>query len=375
MPERIRRAQEQKEAAKKKKRRRRGNKSLGKAKSMKLGKNKTVEIPAVVLKKKISVAVGWETTSGKKVLLATTCLFFRYGELRDAVHDLNDLSRDGSVEHLGYPYWQRRGGQLATDKEHLSVNLSKVSPKTTTLFFVVTLFTRGLDFDEVSGSYVRILDRETEKELGKFDISPPRGCGATAMVMVKISRNGLTNWNLTCIGEPRDARNYKLIIPTMTPFCDIAPPPRAFEVTIHAAKGLTHKKSVPDVYGAAYYDADKHKTHLVKKSLEPAWAQPSTGVIQGRGPGIELHICSWSRWGNDQTLGMTTVVVGFDRVALSQAWLPLQPEGQIQVSINEVVPTGAMLSPLSNPALPSGLSGSESPREPSSPRAASSSAH
>lgn len=376
VPERIRRAQEQKEAAKKKKRRRRGNKSLGKAKSMKLGKNKTVEIPSVVLKKKISVAVGWET-SGKKVLLATTCLFFRYGELRDAVHDLNDLSRDGSVEHLGYPYWQRRGGQLATDKEHLSVNLSKVSPKTTTLFFVVTLFTRGLDFDEVSGSYVRILDRETEKELGKFDISPPRGCGATAMVMVKISRNGLTNWNLTCIGEPRDARNYKLIIPTMTPFCDIAPPPRAFEITIHAAKGLAHKKSIPDVYGAGFYDADKHKTHLVKKSLEPAWPQPSTGLIQGRGPGIELHVCSWSRWGNDQTLGMTTVVVGFDRVSLSQAWLPLQPEGQIQVTINEVVPTGLALSPMSNPALPSGLSGSESPRaaSPRSPRAASSSSN
>lgn len=334
VPERIRRGREAKKARGKKKKRRR-TKSLKGGKSMKLAKNLTVEIPSVVLQKKISVAVGWDTSSSSKILLSTTCLFYRYNELRDAVHDLNDLSRDGSVEHLGYPYWQKKGA-MATDKEHLSVNLTKVSPKTTTLFFVVTLFNRGIDWDEVQGSYVRILDRESERELGKFDIAPPRGCGATAMVMLKISRNGLTNWNMTCLGEPRDARNYKLILPTMTPLLDIAPPPRAFQITIHAAKGFSKKKSTPDVYAGAFFDAEKFKTSLVKKTLEPVWPHPVLGHIQGRGPNIEFRVYAWSRWGNDSQLGMCVVPVAFDRVVLDKQWLTMSPEGQVQVSINEV---------------------------------------
>jgi stress response protein SCP2 len=341
LPDYARRAAEAKAAEEARKRRKKKKRRrLEQGETLQLEQNVEIEIPDVILKSKISIAVGWHSESSK-LMLTTTCLMYRYDQFRDAVHDLNDLSRDGSVEHLGYPYWQRKKNAAGddeepVDKEHMSVNLSRVSPKTTTLIFVVNLFSRRLDWSDIGSSYVRILDRASEQELGRFNIAVDEPT-ATAMVMCKLARSGISNWKLTPIGEAREARNYKLLLPTLSDFLDVPPPLRGFDVTIHAAKDVPKpRRGTPDAYGALLFDTEKVKTAVVKKSFAPKF-RARTNRIVGRALALEVRIYARNRWSSsDAVLANKLMPLDGNRISLSKKWIELEPSGKIQISVQEI---------------------------------------
>jgi Myosin head (motor domain)/TerD domain/C2 domain/IQ calmodulin-binding motif len=342
-----------KEARRRRRRRRRAAAAEGqKSGPVELEQGGEAFIP-IRLDRKIAVAVGWQH---KRAQLSTTCLMFRYEKLRDAVHELNDLSRDAAIEHLG-----SAGGVAASpspssssssaaavaddeqvaaeDREQMAVNLSRVSLKTNTLVFVVNLFSKGATWRDVGASYVRIVDQRSRKELARFDVpfdEDDERAATAGMVMCKLTRVGISQWKLHAVGLPREGRNYKLMVSQIQ---NMLPPPprvRAFDVTVHGAKGLkAMRNGSTDAYAVAHLDIAKFQTGVVKRDVSPSWNIVRRIIAQGNA--FEFHVWARFRWSNDVPIGKVAVQFAeHEELRLERQWFKLSQRGQIQVSIVSV---------------------------------------
>ncbi|QGU33373.1 TerD family protein [Thermochromatium tepidum] len=107
-------------------------------------------------------------------------------------------SPEGSVEHTG----DNRTGAGEGDDEAILVTLSKVPPEIQRLVIVVTIHeaeARRQNFGQVSNAFVRIVNRATNQEVVRFDLSEDYST-ETAMIFGEIYRHG-GDWKFRAVGQ------------------------------------------------------------------------------------------------------------------------------------------------------------------------------
>lgn len=157
--------------------------------------------------KKIQVGLGWNVrgTDGADFDLDASC--FMVGEDGKVLTDehfifYNKLkSPCGSVEHTG----DNRTGEGDGDDEILYVDLDNVPVDVQRMCFGVTIHdgsARGQNFGMVSGAYMRILDRNTDKDIARYDLSEDASTN-TAMTFGELYRND-SDWKFRAVGQGFD---------------------------------------------------------------------------------------------------------------------------------------------------------------------------
>lgn len=108
------------------------------------------------------------------------------------------ISPDGSVKHKG----DNKTGQGDGDDEIISVKLSKVNPMVSKIVFVVTINDakiNGYNFGCVSNAFIRVVDKQTNIELVRFNLSEYYKEVVSMMVGEIYLKNG--EWKFNSIGN------------------------------------------------------------------------------------------------------------------------------------------------------------------------------
>ena len=123
------------------------------------------------------------------------------GQMNDAkglIYFGNLQSSCKSVIHTG----DNLTGDGAGDDEQILVNLDKVPADVSKLLFVVNIYDcvkRKQHFGMIKNAYIRVVDRKTNKEIAKYNLSDDYS-GKTALIVGTIYKNNNT-WKFSAIGE------------------------------------------------------------------------------------------------------------------------------------------------------------------------------
>jgi len=107
-------------------------------------------------------------------------------------------SADGSVEHTG----DNRTGEGEGDDELLHVMLQLIPADVQKIVFTVSIHDaeiNGQNFGQVSEAYIRIINRDTDQEIARFDLSEDASID-TAIIFGELYRHS-GEWKFRAIGQ------------------------------------------------------------------------------------------------------------------------------------------------------------------------------
>jgi tellurium resistance protein TerZ len=81
-------------------------------------------------------------------------------------------------------------GEGDGDDEIIDIELEKLSDKVYSIWPVITVYTTGKTFNNVSGAFCRILDSKTHKEFCHFNLSNNRDGKSNGNIMGVLRRCG-----------------------------------------------------------------------------------------------------------------------------------------------------------------------------------------
>lgn len=155
--------------------------------------------------KKILVGLGWDVNSfdtgsdfdldASAFLLDSTgkCPtekeFIFYGNLKHS---------SASVEHMG----DNLTGEGDGDDEEIVIDLNKIPSNIEKIAFTVTIYdseTRNQNFGQVSNSYIRIVNNDTNEELIRYDLEEDFSIETAIVVGELYRKNG--EWKFNAIGS------------------------------------------------------------------------------------------------------------------------------------------------------------------------------
>jgi tellurium resistance protein TerD len=154
--------------------------------------------------KNIIVGLGWDArpTDGADFDLDASAFMVKEdGKVRsdsDFIFYNQTKSSCGSVEHTG----DNRTGQGDGDDETLVVLLDKVPADIQRIIFTVTIHdadVRKQNFGQVSHAYVRVVNRDNDNELTRYDLSEDASI-ETAMIFGEIYKHG-SEWKFKAVGQ------------------------------------------------------------------------------------------------------------------------------------------------------------------------------
>lgn len=108
------------------------------------------------------------------------------------------ISPDGAVKHTG----DNKTGQGSGDDEIISIKLSQVNPNVSKIVFVVTINDakqHGYNFGCISNAFIRVVDKQTNRELVKFNLSEYYKEVISMMIGEIYLKNG--EWRFNPIGS------------------------------------------------------------------------------------------------------------------------------------------------------------------------------
>jgi tellurium resistance protein TerD len=152
----------------------------------------------------VSVGLGWDvrTTAGiefdldasaiatgsdNRVLSDTYFVFFN-----------NLRSPDGAIVHTG----DNLTGAGDGDDEVIEIDLTTITNAVSSIFFPVSIYdanARGQSFGQVRDAFIRVVDRSTDRELARYDLTEDAST-ETAMVFGELYRRG-DEWKFRAIGQ------------------------------------------------------------------------------------------------------------------------------------------------------------------------------
>ena len=171
--------------------------------SLKKGGNVSLsrEVPSL---KRILIGLGWDvrSTNGANFDLdATVFMLAESGKVRnddDFIFYGKLLSNCGSVEHTG----DNRTGSGDGDDEEVKLTLEKVPASIKRIVICVTIDeaeTRGQNFGQVNGAFMRIVNIDNDKEIARFDLSEDYST-ETAMIFGEIYKHN-EEWKFKAVGQ------------------------------------------------------------------------------------------------------------------------------------------------------------------------------
>lgn len=155
----------------------------------------------------ILVGLGWDVraTDGEAFDLDASCfLLTAEGKVtgdEGFIFYNQTKSVCGGVEYAG----DNKTGEGEGDDETINVELSKIPANVAKLAFAVTIHdaeTRKQNFGMVSKANIRIVDRKSNTEIARFDLSEDASTN-TAMIFGELYRNN-TDWKFRAVGQGYD---------------------------------------------------------------------------------------------------------------------------------------------------------------------------
>lgn len=162
------------------------------------GQRVNVSIP------KFTIGLGWDINeSSKDESYDLDASIFALGENKKILSSEyfvfynNLMSPDKSIVHTG----DNLDGQGEGDDEQIIIDLTKIDPRVTEIYIVVTIhkaFERRQNFGQVRNSFVRIFDSNTEEELMKYELDEDFSI-ETAVEFGRIYKRGNV-WKFEAVG-------------------------------------------------------------------------------------------------------------------------------------------------------------------------------
>lgn len=171
---------------------------------------------------KVFMGLGWDAAEGnflQKLLglepeaidLDASCLMFdKDKKLIDTVWFRQLKSKDNSVQHTG----DNLTGDGDGDDEVITVDLTKLNSKVTTMVFVITSF-GGQSFKKIQSANCRLVNMTDNQEIAKYTLSDMSD--NTAQIMAKVYKEN-NEWIMQAIGHATDGRVQYLLIPEIEKF-------------------------------------------------------------------------------------------------------------------------------------------------------------
>lgn len=155
--------------------------------------------------KNIVVGLGWDTNKydgGYDFDLdASAFLLNKEGKAPNEqafIFYNNPKDASGAIFHTG----DNRTGAGEGDDEQIKIDLSKVPADIEKIAFTITIHQaveRNQNFGQVSNSYVRVLNADSNQELARFDLGEDFSI-ETAVVVAELYRHG-SEWKFNAIGS------------------------------------------------------------------------------------------------------------------------------------------------------------------------------
>lgn len=150
------------------------------------------------------VGLGWDARSTDGEAFDLDASVFLVGESGKVLSDGHFVfynqttSPDGAVVHTG----DNKTGEGTGDDEGVSIDLPKVDPNVQRIVFAVTIHeaeARRQNFGMVRNAYMRVLNKASNIELARFDLSEDYST-ETAMIFGEIYRHG-AEWKFRAVGQ------------------------------------------------------------------------------------------------------------------------------------------------------------------------------
>ncbi|MEU6508385.1 TerD family protein [Streptomyces sp. NPDC046942] len=147
----------------------------------------------------VTVGLGWQANTGYE-LDASALLCDGSGQVLSDEHFVffnNLTSPDGSVRHGG------AGGPAGGDDQRIQVDLTRVPAQAEKIVFLVSLYeaaSRGQAFGQVHRAHIRVLDRDGDTELARYDLASGGLSAETALVFGELYRHG-AEWKFRAVGQ------------------------------------------------------------------------------------------------------------------------------------------------------------------------------
>ncbi|NLV78752.1 MAG: TerD family protein [Rhodococcus sp.] len=152
----------------------------------------------------VTIGLGWDvraTTGSDFDLDASALITGANGKVLSDQHFVfyNNLrSPDGSVEHTG----DNLTGEGDGDDESINIDLVATPAEVQSVVFPVSIHDadgRGQSFGQVRNAFIRVVDRATDRELARYDLTEDAST-ETAMVFGELYRRG-SEWKFRAIGQ------------------------------------------------------------------------------------------------------------------------------------------------------------------------------
>ncbi|MFQ3544105.1 TerD family protein [Halobacillus rhizosphaerae] len=154
---------------------------------------------------KVTVGLGWDTNKydgGHDFDLDASVFLLngqgKCGSDRDFVFYNQLEGGSGSVVHTG----DNRTGEGDGDDEKIDVSLADVPANTEKIAFVITIHeaeARSQNFGQVSNAFVRVVNKESNEELIRYDLGEDFSI-ETAIIVGELYRHG-GEWKFSAVGS------------------------------------------------------------------------------------------------------------------------------------------------------------------------------
>lgn len=176
-----------------------------------MGRHEAYDVPPML--SMIHVGLGWNVMGGFKFDVDCSAVLFGNEQLVDFVNFDKLISNDRAIVHTG----DNMTGEVEGDDEALKVDYSMIAPEVDTIFFVVTIYQEGT-FDNVDGTFIRMVDENGGKELCRYTV-PKEAGGYNGLILCKVTRQVVEgnqkSWKMTTLGKPGHGSTYEELLPDM----------------------------------------------------------------------------------------------------------------------------------------------------------------
>ena len=120
-------------------------------------------------------------------------------DVKDIVYFGNLRHSSGAIAHQG----DNLTGAGEGDDEVINIDLPLIPPNIGYLVFAINIYKcdkRKQDFSMVDNAFVRLVDRNTNQELARYNLSGTEYNGMTGMIMAEVYRHN-TEWKMAAVGN------------------------------------------------------------------------------------------------------------------------------------------------------------------------------
>ena len=120
-------------------------------------------------------------------------------DVKDIVYFGNLRHSSGAIAHQG----DNLTGAGEGDDEIINIDLPLIPPNVAYLVFAINIYKcdkRKQDFSMVDNAFVRLVNRNTNQELARYNLSGTEYDGMTGMVMAEVYRHN-TDWKMAAVGN------------------------------------------------------------------------------------------------------------------------------------------------------------------------------